>query len=110
MNVFSILFLINLSNLLLNFVNTNICDEWSQKHIFNSTELHMFNSTFPFVKIDAMKDLNLNVSCRKIDWSKQLGLKVYANKDNVLFESDFNIKNVLRFFSKKQAIIFQNIQ
>ena len=107
MNVSYILFLINLSNLLLINVNSNVCDEWSQKHIFNSTELHMFNSTFPFVRIDSMKDLNLNVSCRKIDWSKQLGLKIYANKSDVLFESDFNIKNVLGFFSKKRPLFFK---
>jgi hypothetical protein len=111
MYFYSILFSFFLKNLLPNKVYMNECDDWSEKHIFNSTEYHFLNSTFPFVRIDSMEDLKLNFSCKKIDWTRETLLHIFVNNNNVLFESDLNLTNVLGFFSRtKQAFLFQNIK
>ena len=88
----------------------NQCDIWSQKHLFNSTEYHVPNIVFPFVRIDSLQNLNFKFeSCTKIE-IKHKGLKVYFNIKS-LFDNDFKIHNFLNFFSEKQNfILFVNVK
>jgi hypothetical protein len=89
----------------------NECDEWTRKHLFNSTEFHAYNSTFPFVIIDSINDLNINFSCKlnlKNDF--QNGLKLYAN-EKVLIGNDLYLANFLSLFSANPIpmIFIQNV-
>ena len=85
------------------------CDEWSKNHIFNSTEFHLKNQLFPFVRIDSLEELKLSInSCNKIEMTRSSVLKIFINK-KVLFENNLNINNLLKLFSPKRMILFLNI-
>jgi hypothetical protein len=87
------------------------CDEWSQKHIFNSTELHLSNWKFPFVKINSFEDMDVAFDnpCKKIEMKEQLVLKIFLN-NKALLDNDLKINNILKFFSPIRMLLFQNVK
>ena len=40
------------------------CENWKNEHIVLTTDLHFFNMTFTFIKIDSLDDLNITLDQR----------------------------------------------
>jgi hypothetical protein len=87
---------------------TDNCDEWSQKHIFNSSEFHVSNEVFSFLKLDSTQDLNEQfIQCIDLfKKSKDPILKVFFN-ENVILDNDLDF---WRDFILKDVILIQNVK
>jgi hypothetical protein len=92
-------------------IETNECNEWKSKHLFNSTEYHKKDLLHEFIKIDTMNDLNVTFSSCQIDF-KINALKIYINK-NIFLDNDLDLTNFFRVFTATEIIwliLIQNIK
>ena len=39
------------------------CEAWVNNHVILAKDVHYYNKTFPFVKIDTLDDLNISTRC-----------------------------------------------
>jgi hypothetical protein len=95
------------------------CDTWSSKHLFNSTEYHIVNVSFVFVKVDDESDLNFGKEkCSIRDNAKSIEyIKIYPTQ-MILFGNDIDFDNgVLRLFrfdyfgkDTTKGIVFMNVK
>jgi hypothetical protein len=96
---------------------SNICSDWTTKHLFNSTENHVSSTYFEFLIIDSIDDVTQMPHCRKRAHANEDFVKIYSNKP-ILFDNTFNLKNLLDFFSfdyfwsesQSKIILFQNVK
>ncbi len=72
--------------------------------------MHVANTTFSFVRIDFLHQLNFkSKSCKsRTEFKQQPVLKVYLNR-KARFENDLNINGLLELFPSVRIILFQNI-
>jgi hypothetical protein len=92
-------------------IDSNECNEWKRKYLFNSTEYHKKDVSHEFIKIDTMNDLNVTFSSCQIDF-KSNALKIYVNK-KVFLDNDLDLTNFFRIFSATKTfltILIQNIE
>ena len=95
------------------------CDTWSSKHLFNSTEYHIDNGSFVFVKIDDESDLNFGKEkCSIRENAKSIEyIKIYPTR-MILFGNDIDFDGgVLRLFKfdyfdnyTTKGIVFMNVK
>ena len=86
------------------------CDNWKNEHIVLSTDLHYFNITFAFIKINSLDDLNVTLKCPSNEYNIQV-LKIFAKK-NVLLNNDLNLSEILKIFNRTNVqidVLFQNV-
>jgi len=96
---------------------SNICSDWTAKHLFNSTENHVASTCFEFVIIDSLDDVSQMPHCRKRAHATENLVKIYSSQP-VLFDNTFNLKNLLDFFSfdnlwsesQSKIVLFQNVK
>ena len=55
------------------------CQSWQNEHIFLAKDVHFKNNTFPFVKLNTLDNLNLNMSCPFKLYSIQV-LKIFITQ------------------------------
>ena len=86
------------------------CDNWKNEHIALATDLHYFNMTFAFIKINSLDDLNVTLKCPSNEYN--IGVfKIFAMK-NILLNNDLNLSGILEIFNRTNVLIdvlFQNL-
>ena len=114
---FLIYFLIHLNHV--SSLNETWCDLWSKKHLFNSTEQHLFNFTFEFVQIETVNDLHFgNETCSpRSNRANQLQVVKIFSTQMILIPNDLDLeRGVLSLFQfslerkSRKGVIFQNIK
>jgi hypothetical protein len=95
------------------YIDTNECNEWKIKYLFNSTEYHKQDLFFKieFIRIDTMDDLNVTFSSCQIDF-KYGALNIYVN-NGILLDNDLDLTQLLRVFSTLKnidTIVIHNIK
>jgi hypothetical protein len=92
-------------------IDTNECNEWKSKHLFNSNEYQIKDVIIKFIRIDAMDDLNVTFSSCQIDFNINV-LKIFVNNKNVFLDNDLDLTNLLRVFSATyiRMILIQNLE
>ena len=88
----------------LNQIN-GYCDYWKKSNLFNSTEMHSYNLSFPIIFIDTFNDLNLTEVCNLTINSNIL--KIYG-RNMIMIETQFNLGS--DFLNTFQIIYIQNIK
>jgi hypothetical protein len=87
------------------------CEAWTKKHIVLANDVHYYNVTFPFVKIDTLDDLNISTRCSPCEYKIE-NLKIFAKK-NVLLNNDLDLSGVLSIFNRthveNEIVLFQNL-
>ena len=102
--------LLNRSSGLMTNSNEFDCDTWKNEHIFLAKDVHLYNMTFAFVKIDTLEDLNVSFQCNQSEYNID-DLKIYAN-ENILLNNDLNLDGVLHLINRTNVeinIVFQNL-
>jgi len=96
----------------MNFTNDfDECERWAQKHVYFAEDVHFYNKTFPFVKIDSFGDLNVTTQCSPRDYDVN-SLKILANT-NILFDNDLDMRVLLNIFNSSHIqdfLWFKNIK
>jgi hypothetical protein len=86
------------------------CENWTNKHVYEAKDVHYYNMTFPFVKIDTLNDLNVSTKCSTRKYSIEI-LRIFAKK-NILFDNDLDLHGILNLFNlldRKNYIRFENV-
>jgi hypothetical protein len=85
------------------------CQNWKEKHLYFAQDVHYYNVTFAFVKIDTLDDLNINMKCPPQEYNIQI-LKIYANR-NIFIRNDLDLRGVLNIFNRTHEadVIIQNV-
>jgi hypothetical protein len=76
------------------------CEIWVNKHVYFAKEIHFYNTTVAFVKIDTLNDLNVTTQCSPRGYNIQ-NLKIFANK-NILFDNDLDLTGVINIFNSSK--------
>jgi hypothetical protein len=85
-----------------------VCEHWKNEHIVLVRDVHFFNRTFYFVKIDSLHDLNISIKCQPVEYNVE-ALKIIAKK-NILINNDLDLRAVMRMFNRTNIkIFFQNV-
>jgi len=91
---------------------TKYCDKWMSDHLYNSSELHLANTTFVYLRINSISDLNVTSKCPKNEINSGV-LKIYANR-KILLDNDLDMTNMMDSFANKKrkidAILMQNFK
>ena len=90
------------------------CEIWKNQHIVLAVDVHYYNITLPYIKIDSFDDLNITTSCSPNQYDSDViqYLSIVAKK-NILFENDFNLMGVKNFFNLSHistTFVFSNIK
>ena len=111
MNIFfPFLRLISVALLIKGNLSNKDCKEWTQEHVFNSTEFHTSHSEFTFLRIDSLQDLDLTFdSCTQFEINPKPVLKIYSNR-KILLDNNLSFNNVFKLFTGKSTVLFQNIK
>ena len=107
--LYTILNLFGSISLTTNFDNFD-CKLWEESHIFSARDVHFYNKTFVFVKINTLDDLNVSLKCKPKEYNIE-DLKIYANK-NILLNNDLNLDGVLHLINRANVeinVIFENV-
>ena len=86
------------------------CDNWKNEHIALATDLHFFNITFAFIKINSLDDLNVTLECPSNEYNIEV-LKIFAKK-NILLNNGLNLSGILKIFNRTNVqidVLFQNL-
>ena len=65
-------------------------------HLYNSSELHLANTTFVYLRLNSISDLNVTYKCPKNEINSGV-LKIYANR-KILLDNYLNMKNMVKSF------------
>jgi hypothetical protein len=87
------------------------CETWQNEHIFFAKDVHYYNMTFLFVKINSLDELNITIQCPPIIYKKETFLNIFARKP-ILFNNDLNLSdlmNMLNRTSSQTDVLFRNI-
>jgi hypothetical protein len=94
-----------------NETSVDECEYWIQRHVFIAEDVHFYNKTFPFVKIDTLSDLNISTRCRALEF-KISTLEIFA-RNSILLDNDLDLSGVLDVFNLSHAqrqVWFMNIK
>ena len=87
------------------------CEAWVNNHVILAKDVHYYNKTFPFVKIDTLDDLNISTRCSPLEYKIE-NLKIFAKK-NILLNNDLDLSGVLNLFNRSyienDVVLFQNL-
>ena len=86
------------------------CETWKNEHIFLAKDLHFYNLTFPFIKIDNLKDLNISTNCQATEY-KINSLNIFGKK-NLLIDNDLSLDGILNIINRTNIqinVLFQNV-
>jgi hypothetical protein len=94
-------------------IDTNECNEWKSKYLFNSTEYHTKDLfiKIEYIRIDTMTDLNVTFSSCQIDFKYGV-VKIYVN-NGISLDNDLDLTQLLRVFSALkniETIVIHNIK
>jgi len=95
--IFSFFLLTQISSKTADSIDSN-CSDWTEKHVVLAKDVHFFNVTFAFVKIDTLNDLNITAKCLPCEYNIE-HLKIFATK-NILLDSNLNLSGVLNIFNR----------
>ena len=85
-----------------------MCEHWKTKHVVLVTDVHFFNRTFHFIRIESLDDLNVSNQCRPVEYNVE-ALKIIAKK-NILINNDLDLRAIMRMFNRTNIkVFFQNI-
>ena len=88
------------------------CETWQNEHIFFANDVHYYNMTFLFVKINSLDDLNINIQCPPIIvYKKETYLNIFARRP-ILFNNDLNLSDLMNMLTRTSGqmdVLFQNI-
>jgi len=87
------------------------CTDWQEKHIVIAKDVHYFNLTFAYVKIDTLNDLNITTQCYPYEYNIE-NLKIFAKK-SILLDNDLNLSGVLNIFNRSNNqidVLIQNVK
>ena len=89
---------------------TNLeCETWKNEHIFLAQDVHFYNKTFAFVKIDTSEQLNINTQCQPTEYDIEV-LKIFAKKP-ILLDNDLNLTDIVTMFNRTYVdVVFQNVK
>jgi hypothetical protein len=94
------------------FLESNTtCETWTNEHVYFAEDVHFFNQTFAFVKIDSIDDLNITAECSAREFN-QSSLKIFAN-ENILLDNDLDLSGVVNIFNSsyfQNDVWFQNVK
>jgi hypothetical protein len=102
------------------YAENDTCVTWEKEHLVQSSEIHGYNLTFIFLKIDSLDDVNVNLTSCQTGYENNIDiLKVYATRKIFLVNS-FDYDHLIDLFKISlykikpltdwpQSIIFQNI-
>ena len=90
-------FLCAINLISLQLLDNEHCEKWVHNHIFNSTERHYYNITFPMVLFENISELDFlqNYSCQIQALASQL--RLYLLHDTIL-KRDLDLRNLLKIF------------
>jgi hypothetical protein len=86
------------------------CEIWTNEHVYFAEDVHFFNQTFPFVKIDSIDDLVVTTDCPPREFNQSI-LKIFA-KENILLDNDLDFSGVVNIFNSshfQNEVWFQNV-
>jgi hypothetical protein len=86
------------------------CTDWTNKHVVLAKDVHYYNVTFAFVKIDTLDDLNITTQCSTFEYNIE-NLKIFAKK-SILLNNDLNLSGVLNIFNRSNSqidVLLQNV-
>jgi hypothetical protein len=86
------------------------CTDWTCKHVVLANDVHYYNVTFAFVKIDTLDDLNITTECSSSEYNIE-NLKIFAKK-SILLNNDLNLSGVLNIFNRSNSqidVLIQNV-
>jgi hypothetical protein len=89
----------------------NECEIWIQRHVYIAEDIHFYNKTFQFVKIDSLNDLNITTRCRTLEF-KISTLEIFA-RQSILLDNDLDLSGVLNVFNlshTQRQVWFLNIK
>jgi hypothetical protein len=86
------------------------CENWTNKHVYIAKDVHFYNMTFAFIKIDTLNDLNISTVCSPREYNIE-SLKIFANK-YILFDNDLDLRGILNLFNllySQNYVWFENV-
>jgi hypothetical protein len=108
--IFSFMLLTQISTETIDNIDSN-CSDWTEKHVVLAQDVHFFNVTFAFVKVDTLNDLNITAQCSPYEYNIE-HLKIFAKK-SILLDNDLNLSGVLNIFNRSNNqidVLFQNVK
>jgi hypothetical protein len=91
-------------------LDSDECEIRVNKHVYFAKEIHFYNLTVAFVKIDNLNDLNVTTHCSPRGYNIE-NLKINANQ-NILFDNDLDLTGVINIFNSSKYfndVWFQNV-
>jgi hypothetical protein len=87
------------------------CDNWIKSHVFNSTEMHHINQTFPMIMFQNQSELNAiqNARCPILGYVEQMKL---FSIEQIVLDSDLDLRSVRKLFKfyKLPVIVIENLR
>ena len=87
------------------------CKKWERKHIYFAEDVHYFNKSFAFVKIDTLDELKIDFECQPTEYNIEY-LKIYANK-NIFLNNDLNLSGIINIFNRRSIqtdVVLENVK
>lgn len=87
----------------------SMCENWTNKHVFLAKDVHYYNMSFAFIKIDTLDNLNITVQYPPREYDITV-LKIYAN-NNILLNTHLDLSGVFNIINRSQIqnVVFQNV-
>ena len=89
----------------------SFCNKWIKTHVFNSTEKHHINMTFPMIMFQNQSELTdiKNIKCPMLAYIEQLK---FFSVDQIVLNNDLDLRHVSKLFSfpanRLKAIVIEN--
>ena len=86
-----------------------VCQKWLENHLYLTQDVHYYNVTFAFVKIDTLSDLNITIKCPPQEYNIEM-LKIYAN-NNIFINNDLDLRGILNILNRTHGtdVVIQNV-
>jgi len=86
-----------------------VCKQWLENHLYMAQDVHYYNISFAFVKIDTLSDLNITIKCPPQEYKIEM-LKIYA-KNNIFINNDLDLRGILNILNRTHGadVVIQNV-
>jgi hypothetical protein len=77
------------------------CEFWTKRHVYFANDIHFYNTTIVFVKIDSANDLNISAQCSSREYNIE-SLTICANTE-ILIDNDMDLRGIIKQRSSSRA-------